>query len=656
MKKKYFLLLLIFVYLFATISVFSIGNTDTINIEVQIDHKTAKINGKEVSLDAPPILLHNRTFVPLRFISEAFGATINWDSVSQTVTILLDNPEFYRNKSVEQGAEIDRLNELIRSKDQSIKSLSEELKQKNSEIEILKTENTSLKNEIVTLKKEIENLKKGINTDIEYKNIQILVNGRKIASSLEPFLFKGKVFAAIEDICKSLGKTWKWDSTKNIFYIDGEPEEDPSPLTGVEKIGVYTNSFGYYIYVADPIKNRVLKYSTEGLFLDTIIKPVSTHTSGEKWELKKVVDVTTCRLTDVIGIADAGSGLSYIYEMTGHTHHKNGQLGSEPGQIQELWGIAMTETNETKSQALLDRKGCKVSHWNPPPGGIKDPSDGLFDFEFGSQGSGDGELMFPEGICYDKNQNLWVADTGNSRVVEFSFKGSFIRNLTESFIEPCAVGVDFLSSQGSKLYVLDRGAMSIFVFSKNLERLKTLPLKHMKRPSSLTIDADNNIWVTDISLNKAFKFNQAGEELLVINNLLNPPEVKRSVVRVFVGKYIMTINDIIKAYEVPPFVEDDQTYIPVSAVSKGLGAEIVSENIENTLTVIFDDTHATLTKGDLIALVDGKEITLTFPPILKKNRLFITKEDYGMVFPVSVTYKPLDLRYSSASVTFIFPK
>jgi hypothetical protein len=178
----------------------------------------------------------------------------------------------------------------------------------------------------------------------------------------------------------------------------------------------------------------------------------------------------------------------------------------------------------------------------------------------------------------------------------------------------------------------------------------------MKRPSSITIDADNNLWVTDISLNKAFKFNQAGEELLVINNLINPPELKRNVVRVFVGKYIMTINEIIKAFEVPPFVEDDQTYVPVSVVSKGLGAEITSEDIESTLTVIFDDTHATLEKGNLIALVDGKEISLTFPPILKKKRLFITKEDYGRIFPVSVAYKALDLRYSSASVTFIYPK
>jgi len=94
-----------------------------------------------------------------------------------------------------------------------------------------------------------------------------------------------------------------------------------------EKIGIYTNSFGYYIYVADPVKNRVIKYTNDGYFISVIIPTTSTHASGEKWVLKKVVDIVTCRLTDVIGVADAITGHSYIYELNGHTHHKNGNPG-----------------------------------------------------------------------------------------------------------------------------------------------------------------------------------------------------------------------------------------------------------------------------------------------------------------------------------------
>lgn len=656
MKRKCFFFVLVLIYLFASVSVLSVGIPEVIQIKVQIDNKIAKVNDKDVTMEAPPMIIKNRTFVPLRFISDAFGANIGWDAASQTVFINMDNPAFLRNETMEQETEIKRLNELLKIKDESIKSLTEEIKKKNGEIDSLKEENSKLKQDILALQSEIENLKKSINTDIEYKNIQVFVNGKKIYTKLEPFLLKGKVFASLEDICKPLGKKFKWDSLKNIFYIE-EVSEGEQPAQDVpEKIGIYTNSFGYYIYVADPIKNRVIKYSTDGLYLDTIIKTVSTHTSGEKWELKKVVDVVTCRLTDVIGVADAITGYSYIYEISGHTHHKNGRLGYGEGELQELWGVAMTETNETKSQALLDRKGCKISHWNPPPGGIKDPRDGLWDMDVGEKGTGDGQLMYPEGICYDKKQNLWVADTGNSRVVEFDFRGRFVRNLMDDFEEPCAVGVDFLSSQGDKLYVLDRGTKTIHVFSSSRERIKLIHLDVMERPSSMTIDMDNNIWVTDIYQNKAYKYNQEGAQLLVVDNLITPAEVKRDIVRVFVGKYIMNINDKIKANDDPPFEEDGQTYVPVLRVSEGFGAKITSDDGEDHLIVEFKDRIVELWKGKKKALVNSVEVSLDSPPILRRYRLFITYADYGKLFPVSVSYNPRDVRYSAASISFIHPK
>ncbi len=42
---------------------------------------------KEVILDAPPIIRYARSFVPIRFISEAFGATVEWEASTQTITI-----------------------------------------------------------------------------------------------------------------------------------------------------------------------------------------------------------------------------------------------------------------------------------------------------------------------------------------------------------------------------------------------------------------------------------------------------------------------------------------------------------------------------------------------------------------------------------------
>jgi photosystem II stability/assembly factor-like uncharacterized protein len=44
---------------------------------------------EKITLDAPPIIKNNRTLVPLRFISDMFGAKVNWDGKKQTIEIVL---------------------------------------------------------------------------------------------------------------------------------------------------------------------------------------------------------------------------------------------------------------------------------------------------------------------------------------------------------------------------------------------------------------------------------------------------------------------------------------------------------------------------------------------------------------------------------------
>jgi len=60
---------------------------DTVIILV-IGSPTAFKDGETVTLSQPALLLGGRTMVPLRFVSEALGAQVNWDSATQTVTIL----------------------------------------------------------------------------------------------------------------------------------------------------------------------------------------------------------------------------------------------------------------------------------------------------------------------------------------------------------------------------------------------------------------------------------------------------------------------------------------------------------------------------------------------------------------------------------------
>ena len=57
-------------------------------IKMQIGKKTAFINGIEIALDVAPYIVNGRTLVPIRFISETFGAEVVWDGTTKTVTIV----------------------------------------------------------------------------------------------------------------------------------------------------------------------------------------------------------------------------------------------------------------------------------------------------------------------------------------------------------------------------------------------------------------------------------------------------------------------------------------------------------------------------------------------------------------------------------------
>jgi Copper amine oxidase N-terminal domain len=57
------------------------------NISLKIGSTAATINGQNYTSDVAPFLVGARTLVPLRFISEALGASVNYDSGNQTVSI-----------------------------------------------------------------------------------------------------------------------------------------------------------------------------------------------------------------------------------------------------------------------------------------------------------------------------------------------------------------------------------------------------------------------------------------------------------------------------------------------------------------------------------------------------------------------------------------
>ena len=57
------------------------------DIELKIDSKTAHLNGMTDELDTAPAIINERTMLPIRYISECFGFHVDWDGDAQTVTL-----------------------------------------------------------------------------------------------------------------------------------------------------------------------------------------------------------------------------------------------------------------------------------------------------------------------------------------------------------------------------------------------------------------------------------------------------------------------------------------------------------------------------------------------------------------------------------------
>jgi hypothetical protein len=64
---------------------YELGNT---KIKLTIGSIKALVNGKEVNLEVPAQIIKGSTIVPLRFVTEGLGCSVQWEPITQNITIL----------------------------------------------------------------------------------------------------------------------------------------------------------------------------------------------------------------------------------------------------------------------------------------------------------------------------------------------------------------------------------------------------------------------------------------------------------------------------------------------------------------------------------------------------------------------------------------
>lgn len=61
---------------------------DNIVVSVRVGDNILNINGSPKVMDVTPIVRNNRTYLPARYVVEAFGANVDWNEENQTIVIV----------------------------------------------------------------------------------------------------------------------------------------------------------------------------------------------------------------------------------------------------------------------------------------------------------------------------------------------------------------------------------------------------------------------------------------------------------------------------------------------------------------------------------------------------------------------------------------
>ena len=74
------------------------GIMDGTRVDIPIGSSTAYIDEEEDELEVSAQIFDDRTFIPLRFAGEAFGADVTWDDDERTITVIGPDEESEEEK------------------------------------------------------------------------------------------------------------------------------------------------------------------------------------------------------------------------------------------------------------------------------------------------------------------------------------------------------------------------------------------------------------------------------------------------------------------------------------------------------------------------------------------------------------------------------
>ena len=206
-------------------------------------------------------------------------------------------------------------------------------------------------------------------------------------------------------------------------------------------------------------------------------------------------------------VADSQNHRIQVFSPEGAFVREWGSQGMAAGQFQEPWGVAVASDGtvyvaDTWNHRIqvFDRQGTYLREW------------GIFG-ETGEDVSRDGVFYGPRGLALDSDDNLYIADTGNKRVLKYSAQGLLLEAVggpgggSGQFQEPVGLAVD----ANGLVYVADTWNQRVQVLDSDLTYLREWQIRGWKSVSVqnkpyIAVDEHGTVWTTDPESHRVLGF------------------------------------------------------------------------------------------------------------------------------------------------------
>jgi RHS repeat-associated protein len=237
------------------------------------------------------------------------------------------------------------------------------------------------------------------------------------------------------------------------------------------------------IWVLDKGNNRVEEFNEKGEFVRAAGSEGST---GGKLKYPSAIAVDP---SNNVWVADAPN--NRVEEF------------NEKGEFVAALGKDVNKTKVEAKGTEAERNYCSAASGNV--------------CQAGPEGTAPGQLKAPQGIAVTTSGNIWVADTGHSRMEKYSPTGGLLNN---SFAEGSALGqvkepTAVAMGPGGSLWVADTGNNRIEHWDSTLSNpavFGTLGSEDGKfnRPDALEVLANGKVWVGDEWNSRFEEFTESG--------------------------------------------------------------------------------------------------------------------------------------------------